>query len=431
MMNDKLRILVVAYYFPPLNSTASHRPYSWAAAWAGAGHEVHVLTTEKYAFDGTLDLDYDLSAFQVHTVGYMSRAPRAGASRHIANATHTAQQWDRFKLATRRLRLGLGMYAEIAWFAYRGLLARALDLARQHRFDFVITTSPPEVVHFVGHALQRKAGIPWVADYRDLWFAEMRVGQFRASSWLTGRIKRPRLREAHALSTVSEGLAERLRRFVGRDAIVCYNGFMPEAHAACAPPRPWSDDKRHVVYTGRMFPDKRDPRRFFEGLAEALRSDDRLNDRLVVDLYGFDDPWIRAVAAECGVAHCVQPHGLVPHRTSLAAQRHADLLLFLDWMDARAEGILTGKLFEYLAAERPILGVGLSRNTEAARIITEAHAGETLIEPHEIRDRLLALVTATHPAQSVRLESIQRFSRLRQADELLTRILAGLEERAA
>jgi glycosyltransferase involved in cell wall biosynthesis len=256
----------------------------------------------------------------------------------------------------------------------------------------------------------------------------MRVDQFQVSSWLTGRIKRPRLRRALALSTVSEGLAERLGRFVGRDVIVCYNGFMPETNAAHTESRPWPDDKRHVVYTGRMFPGKRDPRRFFAGLAEALRSDQRLADKLAVDLYGFDDPWIRAVAAECGVAHCVQPHGLVPHRTSLVAQRHADLLLFLDWMDERAEGILTGKLFEYLAAARPILGVGVNRDSEAARIIRAAGAGETVTEPRHVRDHVLALV-ASRDDHTVRPANIERFSRFHQAEALLAAIRSRLAAR--
>jgi glycosyltransferase involved in cell wall biosynthesis len=261
----------------------------------------------------------------------------------------------------------------------------------------------------------------------------MRVGQFRASSWLTGRIKRPRLRQALALSTVSEGLAQRLSGFVGRDAIVCYNGFMPRSNDAHAETRPWSDDKRHVVYTGRMFPGKRDPRRFFEGLALAQRADPRLSEKLTVDLYGFDDPWIGSMVAQYSVANCVRSHGQVPHRTSLAAQRHADLLLFLDWMDTRAEGILTGKLFEYLAAGRPILGVGASRDTEAARIIREAAAGETFVEPGEIRDRLLALAgAAKHPPPTIH-DGIERFSRFRQADALLEAIrsrLAALESGA-
>jgi hypothetical protein len=180
-----------------------------------------------------------------------------------------------------------------------------------------------------------------------------------------------------------------------------------------------------------MFPGKRDPRRFFEGLAEALRCEDELADKLAVDLYGFDDPWIRAAAGECGVAQCVHAHGLVAHRTSLAAQRHADLLLFLDWLDARAQGILTGKIFEYLAAERPILGVGVNRDSDAARIIREAGAGEMVTEPHEVRDRLLALVAANREERLVRPASIERFSRLRQAEALLDGIQARLAARAA
>lgn len=422
-----LKILILAQYFPPLNSTASHRPYSWAAAWSAAGHEVHVLTTEKYAFDGTLDLDYDSSPFRVHTVAYLRQAPRASALRGGREAKAAAQRWDRLKLATRKLRLGAGMFGEIAWLAYRPLLARALALAREQAFDFVISTSPPEVVHFVGHALQRRAGIPWVADYRDLWFAEMRVDQFRLSSWATGLIKRPRLRQALALSTVSEGLADRLGSFVGREALICYNGYMPSAMARDFA-RPWADERRHVVYTGRMFPGKRDPALFFQAVGLALRAQPDLADRLAIDLYGFDDPWIRQSAAACGAAPCVHSHGLVPHAESLAAQRHADLLLFLDWMEERAEGILTGKLFEYLASRRPILAVGKRTDTEAARIIAKARAGETLVSVEDIRDRLLGLARGDAPSATA--GAFERFSRLRQAEELLEGVRSALRERA-
>jgi glycosyltransferase involved in cell wall biosynthesis len=289
----------------------------------------------------------------------------------------------------------------------------------------VISTSPPEVVHFVGHALQRKAGIPWVADYRDLWFAEMRVNQFRLSSWLTGRIKRPKLRQALTMSTVSEGLAGRLGRFVGREVVVCYNGFMPEASRA-EQPRPWKDGKRHVVYTGRMFPGKRDPRLFFHGLALALRADPKTSEKLAIDLYGFNDSWIRQSAAQYGVAHCVRAHGLVSHQESLTAQRHADLLLFLDWMDEGAEGILTGKLFEYLATRRPVLGVGVSSETEAAAIIQKAGAGETLTQPQTICERLLKLARQEGTASPAQSASVEQFSRLQQADRLLERIESAL-----
>ena len=422
-----MRILILAYYFPPLNSTASHRPYSWAAAWAKAGHEIHVLTTDKYAFDGVLDLGYDLSGFTVHSVGFLKRAPRASSdSGAAAKAQGAARRWDRLKRVTRRIRLGAGMFAEIAWLAYSPLLARAMELMGRHRFDFVISTSPPEVVHFVAHALSRRTGVPWVADYRDLWFAEMRVNQLRISSWLIGKIKRPRIRRAAAVTTISEGLALRLREFLGREVIVCYNGFMPEV-AAGEDRRPWNDSKRHVVYTGRMFPGKRDPQRFFEGLALALREAPALADNLVVDVYGDEEDWIRESANRLGVAACVRMHGLVPHRVSLGAQRHADLLLFLDWMDAKAEGILTGKLFEYLASGRTILGVGSRDDSEAARLIEQAGAGATVTTAEGVRDKLVACASAPATALGPAARAgIERFSRFRQAETLLDRIQSVL-----
>jgi hypothetical protein len=99
-------------------------------------------------------------------------------------------------------------------------------------------------------------------------------------------------------------------------------------------------------------------------------------------------------------------------------------------MDARVEGILTGKLFEYLAAERPILGVGVNRDSAAARIIRETGAGETVTEPREVRDRLLALVAPGHGDSFVHASSIEHFSRLRQAEALLAGIRSCLAARA-
>ena len=419
----RLRILILAYYFPPLNSTASHRPYSWALAWSRAGHEVHVLTTEKYAFDGTLDLECSADGFNIHYVPFLKHAPKAPATGSLA-AIATAQKWDRVKLLTRRIRLGMGMFGELAWLAYRPLIKRARELAGQSPFDFVITTSPPEVLHFIGHVFSRRTGTAWIADYRDLWFSEMRINQFRLPSWLTGVLERRWLAKAAVICTVSEGLARRLGQFLRREVIICYNGFMPDTLPGESA-RPWNDARLHVVYTGRMFPRKRDPGLFFEGLARALRARPQLAERVCVDIYGFKDRWIEDLIRAHGVGELVRMHGHVPHRQSLGAQQHADLLLFLDWMDERAEGILTGKLFECLAAGRPILCVGTRHDSEAATIITRAGAGAVASTSQNVCDRILeALLRAGHESRYHRPET-ERYSRLRQADLLLERIVAS------
>ena len=116
-------------------------------------------------------------------------------------------------------------------------------------------------------------------------------------------------------------------------------------------------------------------------------------------------------------------HGYVPYQKSVGIQRVADVLLFLDWTDIRAEGVLTGKLFEYLGSGRPILAIGASKNTEAARIIADTGCGTTLTTVEEIVNYLQSLLSS--PPPPIAEGAAARYSRERQAEELL----AGIRQR--
>jgi glycosyltransferase involved in cell wall biosynthesis len=147
--------------------------------------------------------------------------------------------------------------------------------------------------------------------------------------------------------------------------------------------------------------------------------------RVAVDFYGFDDPWLRSLIARHAVADCVRLHGFVPYRESVALQRDADYLLFLDWTDTRAEGVLTGKLFEYLASGRPILALGARKDSEAARLIADAGCGTMLTADDEIADYLRRVLSSPRPA-AIPAEAAGRFSRERQARALLEEITRRL-----
>jgi hypothetical protein len=118
-------------------------------------------------------------------------------------------------------------------------------------------------------------------------------------------------------------------------------------------------------------------------------------------------------------------HGFVPYRESINVQHAADVLLFLDWTDAQAEGMLTGKLFEYLGSRRPILALGVRKDSEAARLIEEARCGTTLVGDEQIVDYLLQLLSSPRPAVA-RPEAADVFSRERQARTLLAEITKRL-----
>jgi glycosyltransferase involved in cell wall biosynthesis len=330
-------------------------------------------------------------------------------------------RWEVLKTLTRRLRFSLGIFADPRLLAYAPMVRKGMELCRARRFDLIVATSPPEVVLMVGRRLAARTGTPWVADYRDLWFRDMLLYRSRLTAWLSGPLNRWLVGGAAALVTVSRGLEERLSRYLGREVIVSYNGFFDDEKPGATPP---PDGKRHIVYTGRLYPGKRDPEPLFRALVALRTEQPDLPSRLAVDFYGFDDPWLRNLIEHHGVGDCVKLHGFVSYRESVAAQRSADVLLFLDWMDTAAEGVLTGKLFEYLGSRRPILSIGPRKDSEAARLIEEVQAGITLVAQAEIVAHLRDLLVAAPPA--VPATAAARYSRDRQALELLEGILSRL-----
>ena len=421
------RILIVTHDFPPLNSSASRRPFSWARTWTDMGHEVHVLTTAKYPHDRLTDASQDMKGISVHEVRYLPWLAPAGVKAAATGlkpapiASREARRWfDLLRKVTRRVRLGLGLFTEKTTLAYLPMRRAGIRLLGTSRFDLIVSTSGPDVCPLVAGALARISGVFWLSDYRDLWFDEFAVNRYVATTWFVNRMQSRLLRRAGLVSTVSLGLAGYLERVVPGKVTICYNGYLeapppqPRAYPGAATVK--------IVYTGTFYPEKRDPAIFFDGVRALLAEREELQGRLRVDLYGPIEPWVAAQVRERGLEAFITLRGSVAYEESLAAQGSANALLFVDWMDDRAEGVLTGKLFEYLACAAPILCIGTRGSTEAAGLISACGAGRVAVTPAQVRDALLSLLSGGWPLvpDAVR---IAQFSRKAQAEALLDQAL--------
>jgi glycosyltransferase involved in cell wall biosynthesis len=421
-----LRILIVAHAFPPMNAIGSHRPYSWARCWADLGHEIHVVTPEKHPFDGTMDLERNVQGIGVHVVRYLPLRPsKPGVS--VQKPSRAVARWEWLKSATRRARFSLAMFGDPRLLSYGPMVRKGLEVIANQGADLIIATSPPEVVFFVARALSRRTGVPWVADFRDLWFRDMRLHHSRLASSLSGPVNRWLVKDACALVTVSRGLQNRLSAYLGRDVLVSYNGYFEKEPERAVPAASRADGKLRIVYTGRLYPERQNPEPLFEALRKLKSDIPDLAERLSVHFFGFDAPRLRPLFARHGVDNCVVAHEFVSYQESIELQRGADVLLFLDWTDRRAEGVLTGKLFEYLGSGRPILALGNRRDSEAASIIASAEAGITLVHPEEVVEYLKRLLTSGRPPDTPK-GSVRIYSRERQARELLERLTNRLRE---
>ncbi|MBK5116064.1 MAG: glycosyltransferase, partial [Thermoleophilia bacterium] len=348
-------ILLVSYFFPPTRDTGAQRPAAMAKYLARLGHRVTVLTTSAFGAVAGTDAEHaggveiipstDLQTYRARLAGH-ERIDSLFDSDTYSGKPHPLS----YAVIPEPLR--------VAWapFARR----QALRAHRERHFDVVITTSPPESVHLIGRALARK-GVPWIADIRDAWTFEPLRPRFPLAVQRRAdeRLERRLLGAADGVICVSEPAAADLRSRRIADPMVIANAWDPDddpPQAAVAAAAGILDpDRVTLLYTGRFGSYGRDPGAFVEGLgALAVHHPERAR-RLEVAIAGPLRPDERALLESDLDPIRITLLGSVERERSLALQRHADALLLLA-QPARSQ-LVNFKLFEYLAAGRPILGL--------------------------------------------------------------------------
>ncbi len=411
-----VKILLLSHAFPPLSTIASHRAYGWARSWAAAGHEVHVLTPVKYSMEGPLDLDLPTDGLHVHTVAYGWRRPSGRAT--DAAGDGSIARWDLLRQRTRFLRNKLGPLGDVRMLVVPGLVRAGLHIVSGREFDVIVCAYGPSSSVIAASILGRKSNIPWVIDYQDLWSENYVQPRGALTRRISRFIERRVVRRATMLITVSHGLARRIEQALGRSALVAYFGYLEDDDD---PPSSslHPDQELALVYAGRVYEGHQTAERFVRCLANVLAR--RPGKDLLVDLYGPDQGGLARMVQARGVDAVVRLKGMVPQQRMLAIERQAAGLLFFDWTDPSAEGVLTGKLFEYLRNRRPIVFIGSGFETEASRLARRSGAAVILQTDEEIEEFLIHW-PASVPAYSPDEEFISRLSCRRQAEIVISEV---------
>lgn len=353
-------VALVTYHFPPENISAVRRVAGLRRAFEDAGVRTSVLTS---AATGSLPTD---GAEGVH------RTPDAQRLRRRAQGPGPAV------VSARRLtRLFVPDSTAATWVP--GALWRARRLVASDRPDAVLTTSPPESVHLVGLAM-RRWGVPWVADLRDGW----RFEPPRARPYLRradAGLERAVARRAGRLTTVSEPIAGDLRRRYDLDGRVVEipNGYDPAAVASATDESDTlAPGKVSLVYTGSAGVDTKDPLPLFAGMAQLIGRRPELAGRVELVLAGGLTEAELAAAADPALNGTVRALGEVEHARSLGLQRAADGLVLIT--PAGVAQVAGSKLYEYLAARRPILA--LAEGNVPARMLA-GRGGHVVVPPRD------------------------------------------------
>lgn len=272
-------------------------------------------------------------------------------------------------------------------------------IVREPGIDAVLSTSPPKTTHRIAAALSRDSAVPWVADYRDSWLdlPHLRLDRpaVRARHALDVRYANRLMRQASLITTVSEPLAADLhRRHPERTVEVIPNGMdlerletLPEAPPLVSGA---ARESRFVVsYTGNFF-GRQSPQTFLAGLEALLERRPELADHLAVRFVGRlkaqDHARIDGNEQLCRVVERVD---FLPWAEVLAEQRAADLLFLYVAPGRGSAGVFTGKVFEYVAAARPILAL-VPHDNVAAQLVRDAGTG-IVVDPEDVQAIAAAL----------------------------------------
>jgi glycosyltransferase involved in cell wall biosynthesis len=380
-----VRILLLSHSFPPLNAIASHRAYGWARAWSEMGHEVHVVTPVKYPIDGPFGLDLPMDGLTVHAVPYFWER-RDGAAPSPPGAMQNAR-WSAVKRRTRALRNRLGPLGDVRMLLVPSLVRAGAALAARLPFDLLVSNFGPASTLIAGSILARKTGLPWVVDYQDLWSGNYAARRGGRAGRIGTTVERALTRHAAMVVTLSQGLRKRLEETLGREAVVIYFGYLDDGDPPA--PRPRAEQGAHLVYAGRVYERLQTAARFFRCAGRALARRPDLAEHLRVDFFGPDQAVLQQMADQHGAAPIIHLNGAVAWQEAVAIGRDAEALLFFDWLDPDAEGVLPGKLFEYLRSGRPIVFIGSGAETEAAQLARRSGAAIVLQSDAAIEQLLL------------------------------------------
>ncbi len=248
------------------------------------------------------------------------------------------------------------------------------DYLETHEIDVLITTGPPHSLHLIGDALKKKFGIRWLADFRDPWTHIdyfHRLPLTKRSAAKHHELESMVLRNADKVLVVGKTMKQ---EFSDRNqkVFVLTNGFddfeLPDEISL--------DREFSISHIGLMNAD-RNPVALWRALGELADESDDFRRDLVVKLVGKCAEDVYNGIAENGLTNQATFHGYVSHRDVLRYQQSSQVLLICVNKVPSARSVITGKVFEYMQSNRPILGIGPT-DGDLAEILLETKTGQMI-----------------------------------------------------
>ncbi|WP_163322466.1 glycosyltransferase [Draconibacterium mangrovi] len=245
---------------------------------------------------------------------------------------------------------------------------------KENDIDAIVSTGPPHSMHLIALGLKKKfPNIKWIADFRDPWTNIDFYFKLRLTNWADKKHKRLEkevLIKADHVVTVTPRWQEELANIGNREIDLVYNGF---DHIDFENLNPDIDDKFSISHFGSFNKD-RNPDALWIALNEMLIEIPELKESLSIQLIGQTDDSITHSIKKAGLDKFLTNIDFLPHNKGVVLLKKSQVLLLPINNAPNALGIIPGKMYEYIALNRPILAIGPTES-DSAQIISETNSG--------------------------------------------------------
>jgi len=248
-----------------------------------------------------------------------------------------------------------------------------------HPVDAVISTGPPHSMHLIARnlmrELRRSPNAPkWIADFRDPWtqlFYFKHLNLCRTAEKLHFKLEKSVVEEADGIIAVTPFVQADFQKMTSKPVYLITNGF--DESDFLAEEKPENNNFR-FVHTG-LFASDGNPVEFWEALGKEYSKNEELRQSLKITLAGKVDGQIIEAIKSSGLGGALELPGYLPHSETVKLQKSASVLFLPLRREPEYAKVYPGKIFEYLASRRPVLGIGQSEGA-ASRLLDSTGAGK-------------------------------------------------------
>ena len=365
------RVLIITYYWPPTGGSGVQRWVKFAKYLPSEGWEPVIYTPEnpeQLAVDHSLEKEIpeNIKVLKTHITEpyelYKKFLRKSGHTQEAVEVNPVNAQKKSFAQKAAMWVRGNFFRPDPRCLWIRPSVKYLKKYLEEHPVDLIVSTGPPQSMHLIGRRLARETDIPWIADFRDPWtkiFYFKHLSMTRATQRWHQRMEKKVLDDATAVVAVSPLVQQEFQAMTQTPVELITNGYdeCDFPHGKCEEATGGADRNFVITHTG-LFAADGNPTTLWKVLADKCSKDDNFKKLLKIKLIGKTDEQIISSIKEAGLEENLIYLGYQPHAVAVEEQRRASLLILPLRKEPEYKAVLPGKLFEYLASWRPVLGIG-------------------------------------------------------------------------